>query len=185
MGRSIVGKAEDWTHAVSRAVSLIGVIILLLMTLLVALDVFGRYALRRPISGSLDMIEVMMVVLVYSGLAYCASTDGNVRVDVLYIRFSKRIQAYLDVFASLCSVTIVGLIAWQLGARAWKILQDPPGPATGYFQWPFVPFIAFAALGSALLCLELLVWFFHSLVRARGGEIPTLAVATEEHYASG
>lgn len=160
---TILRKIEKWIHALSRASAYIGITVVLLMTLVTTVDVFGRYVFSSPIAGSVDIIEIMMVIMVYSGFALCASRNGHVRVDSLYGKFSKRIQAYLDIVNSLLSVVFVGLMAWQLGVRAWGIVINPPGPATGYFQWPLLPFIAFAALGSGLLCLEFLVWFFHSL----------------------
>lgn len=162
----ILQKIEKWIHALSRASVHIGLAVIFLMTLLTTFDVLGRYLFKSPIAGSLDIIEIMMVLMVYSSFAFCASQDANVRVDVLYVNFSRRIQIYLDTVTSLISVLISGLIAWQLGARAWDIVLNSPGPATGYFGWPLLPFIAFAAVGTGLLCLELLIWFIRSLFLA-------------------
>jgi len=160
-------KAEKGVHTLSRALNSLGLIALLLMTFVVAFDVLGRYLLKRPIPGSPDIIEIIMLIMVYSAFAYCAYVDGNVRVDVLYSKFPKLIQTYLDIVTSILSVLIVGLISWQMGAYAWYIYLNPPGPVTGYFQWSLLPFFAFAAVGTGLLCLELLIWFFHSLNRTR------------------
>ena len=176
---SIAQEVEQWIHRLSRAFNVLGVIVLLMMTLLVTCDVFGRYVLLSPIAGSVDIIQVMMAVLVFSGFAYCTSLDGNVRVDVIYVRLSERIRSFLDVGTSSLSVLIIALITWQLGSRAWQIVQEPPGPATGYFQWPLLPFIGWATVASGLLCLELLIWFFHSLNRIRRGKSVSLAVGVE------
>ena len=163
---TILRKIEKWIHALSRASFYIGLTVVLLMTFLTTIDVIGRYLFLSPIAGSMDIIEIMMVLMVYSSFAFCASQNGNVRVDVLYLRFSKRIQTYLDTVTSLLSVLIIGLIAWQLGARAWDIVLNQPGPVTLYFGWPLLPFFTFAAVGLGLLCLELLIWFIHSLFLA-------------------
>ena len=159
-------KVEKWIHFLSRGMSFLGLFAVLLMTFMTSLDVIGRYVFNRPIPGSVDMLEVMLVLMVYASFAFCASEKGNVRVDVLYDRFPKRIQASVDILNSVLSVLIAGLIAWQLGIRALDIVLNPPGPATGYFEWPLLPFIIFAAVGCWLLCLELLIWFSHSIYMA-------------------
>lgn len=167
--RLIALKAEKWIHTASRTLSWLSIIILFLMMLFITADVVGRYVFKSPITGSIDYVTVMMVILVFPSLAYVTFLDGHVRTDILYIRLKERGQGALDILNSFFSISIVVLIAWQLGARAWSIIQHPPGISTSYFQWPHLPFIILATAGCALMSLELIIWFFHSVNRARHG----------------
>ncbi len=176
MQLSLARRAEQWVHTLSRVFSWLGVAVLLAMTFVTTGDVIGRYGFQSPLVGSIDIIELMMVVLVFPCIAYCASQDGHVRVDVVYVKLGPRSRASLDTITSALSVFISGLITWQLGARALDIYLKPPGPATGYFLWPHLPFIALAAVGFALLSLELLTWFVHSVYDAVSSKSPALAL---------
>ena len=161
--KSMALKAEKWIHKAGRAFGWLSIIVLFVMMFFMTFDVVGRYLFKTPITGSIDFITVMMVVLVFPAFAYLTFMDGHVRTDVLFNRLTKRGQGTFDIFNSICSIVLIGLITWQLGARAWSIIQHPPGISTSYFQWPHLPFIILAAVGCALMTLELIIWFFRSV----------------------
>lgn len=161
-------KMEKWLHTVSRTLNWVSMVFLVVMVLTVTVDVVGHYLLKRPLTGSLDFIELMMVIVVFLSLGYCAALGGNVRVDVVYARLPKRVQAGLDIFTFAASTFIFALITWRLTARAWSIIQEPlSGPSTSTLQIPHLSFIWLAVAGSLLLCLELLTSFLHSIARIR------------------
>jgi TRAP-type C4-dicarboxylate transport system permease small subunit len=161
-------KAEKRLHAVSGALNWVGMVFLVVMVLTVTVDVGGHYLFRKQLTGSIDFVELMMVIVVFLGLGYCAAQEGNVRVDVVYARLSKRVQASLDILTFAASTFIFALITWRLAARAWNIIQEPlSGPSTGTLQIPHMPFIWLAVVGSLLLCLELLTNFVRSVARIR------------------
>jgi TRAP-type C4-dicarboxylate transport system permease small subunit len=159
---------ESMIHKASQVFSSLSVIVLFLMMMVITIDVVGRYLLRSPIAGSVDVITLMMVILIFPSLGHLTSLGGNVRTDLLYARLPKRKQAILDLIGSLCSLFIVAMITWRLIARAWSIVQNPPGIVTTYFQWSHLPFICLAAIGCGLMCMELIIWFCHSIGRAKG-----------------
>jgi TRAP-type C4-dicarboxylate transport system permease small subunit len=163
-------KIELFIHTVCKAFALVSVVFLFLMMIFIAVDVVGRYILNMPIPGSIDFVTVMMVLLVFPAFGYLTSQDGHVRTDILFDRLSKRWQGIFDIFNSLLSIFLIVCITWQLGARAWSIIKNPPGISTSYFQWPHLPFIILAAVGMGLMTLEMFIWFFHSVNRARGVE---------------
>jgi TRAP-type C4-dicarboxylate transport system permease small subunit len=163
-------KIERFIHTVCKAFALVSVVFLFFMMIFIAIDVVGRYILNRPIPGSIDFVTVMMVLLVFPAFGYLTSQDGHVRTDILFDRLSKRWQGIFDIVNSLFSIFFIICITWQLGARAWSIIKNPPGISTSYFQWPHLPFIILATVGMGLMTLEMFIWFFHSVNRARGIE---------------
>lgn len=167
---------ESAVHTVSRYAALPSVATLFLMTLFMSCDVFGRYVLNRPVPGSIDFVTIMMVFLVFPALAYVTSTDGHVRTDIFFDRLPPRAKGIFDVVNSLGSIFFVVLMTWRLGARAWSIIQNPPGVATGYFQWPHLPFICLATIGSGLMGLEVIIWLVRSVARAAGREKEAIKV---------
>ncbi len=171
-------KIEIAIHSVCRAFALVSVIFLFIMMIFIAVDVVGRYLLNKPIPGSIDFVTVMMVILVFPAFGYLTSQDGHVRTDILFERLNTRWKGIFDVVNSLFSLFLVVCITWQLGLRAWSIIKNPPGISTSYFQWPHLPFIILATLGTGLMSVELIIWFCHSLGRAmeRGGERAKVAM---------
>jgi len=148
--------------------SYLGMAVLMGMVLLVTVDVGGRYLFNTPIDGSTDIIEIMMILMVYSSFAYGATENKHVRIDFLYNRFSPVLKGYVDILTSILSILIVVLISWKLGERAVNIINNPPGPTTSYYGWELMPFIAFAAFGSALLAIQLCTWLYASVKLAFG-----------------
>jgi len=163
-----IDSAERLINGASRAFRSVSMVMMFFMMLFVAADVVGRYFLNMPFKGSTDLVELMMGIVVFFGMAYCAQQDGHTRVDVVYLRLPIRVQAYLDSITFAASLFIYILITWRLGLRACRFLIQPgTGPATDLLHIPYVYFIFLAALGSAVLCLELIVHIVHSLARAR------------------
>lgn len=142
--------------------NLMGVVMLFCMMLLITADVVLRYVFNAPLMGSYDLVELMMILLVWGALAYCAFMGGHVRVDVIYRRLPKMVQTILDRITFTASAFILALITWRLGYRAMSFLQNPvTSPDTMNLHIPFWPFLIAATVGSALFCVVLVVRIFH------------------------
>jgi TRAP-type C4-dicarboxylate transport system permease small subunit len=161
---------EKWVHSVSGALNWVSMAVIIIMVLTVTVDVGGAYLFRKPLTGSIDLVELMMVVAVFLAFAYCTSIEGNVRVDVLYSHLPGRLRAGLDVFTYAASLYIMVVITWRIADRAWNVMHNPPGPATGTLMLPHLPFIWLASAGCLLLCLELLIVIVRAIPRIRSGE---------------
>ncbi len=158
-------KVENFIHGITKALEVVAIVVLILLGLFTTIDVIGRYLLRRPVPGDFDIVQVFLLVLVYAGFAYCAFADGNIRVDIIYSRFPRRVKSSLDIISSLGAATVVGCLVWRHGFRASIMYMGQLGDKLISFEvpWPWWPFIAFAAIGSAVLFLEFFLWFCHSL----------------------
>ena len=77
----------------SSAVSVIGMLVLILMVLLTVTDVFARRFFDSPISGALSLSSLGLVLFVFLTLAYCAAKGGHVELGILTSIFPKRVQA--------------------------------------------------------------------------------------------
>lgn len=157
-------KFERLVHGSSRVLHFVSKIIVFIMAFFVAVDVVGRYVFNKPLKGSSDIVELMMGVVIFFALANCAQQDGHTRVDVLYALFPEKVRAYLDMIMFSASFIMFALITWQLGTRVWITIVEPErGTVTDLLQIPHAPILFLAALGSAVLCLELLVRVIRSV----------------------
>ena len=154
---------EQQIHAISRWFSLLGMVMVLVMMSITAVYVLLRYFFRRPWKGSVDVQELMLVIVVFSSLAYMQFLKQHINTTVITSRLSKHTQAVLEVFKSLLGVGIFGFMGWGTITYAWRMLlgQDPTYTLT--LEIPNAPFILIAGVGLSLLCLEQLISFFHSV----------------------
>ena len=141
-----------------RAINWIGYLSLSGMVLVTAVNVIGRYILKMPLLGEVDLVELGMVLFGGVAMLVAAIQGHHVGVDVLLVRFSRRTQIRFGRLASLLgSVTLAflavgvflnGLDSWENGSTT-DTLSVPKGP----FEIIFAVFIFF-------FCLAFLIQIF-------------------------
>ena len=134
------------------------------MMFLTATDVMLRYVFNRPISGAYELIEYMMAILIPFGLAYCALQGGHVAVDLVVSRFSKKTQSILGSITTLLCLGLFILITWQNVIYIGENFESKLTSAV--LLIPVYPFVAAVAIGSAALCLVLVLDFLNYLKKA-------------------
>lgn len=147
--------------SLSRGLNIVGVSTLMVMMVLTVADVSLRYLINQPIPGAFELTEFLLVILASFGLAYTAFQNGHVTVDVVVNRFSPKTQAVFDVITCLMSIGIFAIVTWAsiLYARSeWKAKA-----VSTVLLLPRFPFILVVVIGSAVLCLTLLVNLLNSL----------------------
>ena len=141
----------------------IGSITLLIMVFLVTADFTARRFFNNPIKGTAEIQELMMVLVVFLGLAYCTLEKRQIVMTLVINHLSKRIREILSIFTSLASFSIIALIAWQMAIRVSQNLFNPYAPITAQFEIPIIPFLIIATIGMVMLSIVLLLSFFRSL----------------------
>jgi TRAP-type C4-dicarboxylate transport system permease small subunit len=141
----------------------IGLLWLLVMTVaaVVMRKVFGS-----PLLGVFDLSQVTMIVIVFSGMAYCAIKRGHVAVELFNDMLPPRLQTLLNAAINLVSAALLGFIAWKTTLKAFEAIED--NEATMMIFIPHFPFILFAALGFALHAVACLMLVFDRTQDHRG-----------------
>src|SRR3546814_9295454 len=86
-----------------RALAIAGGLVLLAASALTVVSVLGRYFLNAPIQGDIEIGGFLMAAGIALFLPECQLRKGNVIVDVFTVAAPPRVQAWLDVAASLRS----------------------------------------------------------------------------------
>ena len=84
---------EKFANPVSRIADSIGRAILALMVLLITADVIMRYFLDSPIKGSYELIQIMLAMIVFLGLAFMQTQKGHVSITLLTSKLSSSQRA--------------------------------------------------------------------------------------------
>lgn len=109
-------------------------------------DVGGRKLLSQSIPGSLELTELLMVVVIFAGLPLVSSRGEHVVFDSLDnvwpTGFGKVLRASVHI---LCAALMLGL-AYLMWQQASQFAQN--GDITAQLKIPKAPFI----YGMALMC---------------------------------
>jgi TRAP-type transport system small permease protein len=115
----------------------------------------------KPILGSQEVTELMMVILVSFALGYTALRKGHIRVDLLMQYTSNKINQWVDVFTYGLSCIFYIFIAWQAMAFALINIQDHK--VSSILAVPLFPFNILLTIGAAFVVLILLRDFLQAI----------------------
>ncbi|EAQ05471.1 TRAP transporter small permease [Yoonia vestfoldensis] len=95
------------------------------MTVLTCAEVVMRYAFHSPIFGSAEMIQMLLGILVFSGMFAVTRDRGHVNVSLfepfLLRHFRRLYRSIFDVMTLVGVVAIFGILGW----RTWDLTHYP------------------------------------------------------------
>ena len=154
-------KTEKFIRLIIEASGIVGVVILLAMMMMTVADVIMRYFFRRPIIGSEEISTLLMVCVVFLGIAWCALKDGHISVDIITGKLSKRGRAFLNGFDNILTFALALIIAWRTFLEAVSVKKmDVNSPLLSI---PRYPFIFVTAFGFLLLFFAALILFIRNV----------------------
>jgi len=134
----------------------LGAFILVAMMVLVTANVVSRYAFNRPILGTLEFTEFMIVAAVYLALSYTQRQKGHIDIELVTARLSVRKKQVCQLVTLLCGLGLFGIIAWQgivMTLESYHI-QEVTFGTVEVLEWPFKAFVPF---GSILISIRFLI----------------------------
>jgi TRAP-type C4-dicarboxylate transport system permease small subunit len=126
----------------------IGGVMIVLMMLLIAADVLLRALFRKPILGSMEIVQLLAVLIVYFGLGYNAFRNEHVRVEVIKRWFA------LDIITDLVSIIVVTTFVY--GALLQAQLAVDVSQRTQILHIPLAPIKYFIVFGFIILDLGII-----------------------------
>jgi TRAP-type C4-dicarboxylate transport system permease small subunit len=94
--------------------SAVAALALLIMVLAVVVDVAMANLFNRPISGTFDLVETTLVVLVFMGFPATFLRNGHIAVDVVDHFVSPAAVARLKLLAAAVTLPFLLFLAWQM-----------------------------------------------------------------------
>ena len=98
--------------ALLRRVSNVGQIVLLVMVLFVIVDIVLRRFFNSPLAWSLEVIQVMLVVVVFFSVAHTGSRRGHVSVDLFISKLPAKSQTIIDCFTYILGIVLFVFMGW-------------------------------------------------------------------------
>lgn len=166
--RILLGKTVRFFYLLTRPLSTclnyIAAGVLAAMMFLTGADVAFRYLFNSPISGSYEITQYMMPIVIAFGLSRCAMEKGHVNVELVISRFSARTKACMNSIVNIFFFALFALITWQSLLRAIGMMAS--GLKSEVLAIPVFPFVLTVTLGSGALSLVALKDVFEFLAEA-------------------
>lgn len=96
---------------------------LIALMMVTVVDVFLRYVFNSPVRGSYDIVECMLLIFVFHGMAAGFFGRRNIVIDLVDSFVGARVVALLIRIADLLSVVVLLLISWAMITPALQVYQ--------------------------------------------------------------
>ncbi|MBK1850746.1 TRAP transporter small permease subunit [Marinobacter sp. 1-4A] len=160
-------KLDEGLARLSALCGWIACVAMLLMAGNVFYDVVSRYAFNEVSIGMQEMEWHLYSVVFLFGIPYALRTDGHVRVDVFYTRWSGKAKAWVNLIGALIFVIpfayLIGIYGYDFAVNAYEMGEgsgDPGGLPQRWIIKSIIPitalFIAIAGLNMATYALRVM-----------------------------
>jgi TRAP-type C4-dicarboxylate transport system permease small subunit len=107
-------RALSLLERLQRAQVRFAAVALLLLMLVTVADVLLRYLFKSPVRGSYDLVEVMLVVFVFHGMAATFLARINIVIDALDTLLGARITAALIRLSDVLTIATLVILGWAM-----------------------------------------------------------------------
>jgi TRAP-type transport system small permease protein len=115
-------------------------------------DVVLRYGFGRPIRGAYDVVECMLVLFVFHGIAAVFLDRANITIDLVDHMVGFRAKLALVRFGDVISLAMLIMIAWAMLSPALQAYDYGDRKLElGLPLW-VVWLFAFTGIGGTILC---------------------------------
>lgn len=144
--------------------SIIGTLLIVVMTIAVNADIIGRDVFNHPIAGVTEFLGLCIVAVVFLQMANTAREGRHINNDLIIAaigRHNPRLAELFYALFELVAAALFALIVWFV----WpNFLENYYGGyfkgTTGYVEIPLWPFRAVVVIGAAAAAIQhlLLAW---------------------------
>jgi TRAP-type C4-dicarboxylate transport system permease small subunit len=156
-------RIRGWT----KAVAIVGLLGLLVVSITTMLDVFLRWIANAPFRGLNDINGLAVAIVIAACLPLVVAERQNITIRFLGDAVGPRVSRWLDAFGSAALLAYVALIGWQLVVYTADLAES--GRTTWFLMLPVTPSWVVATI-LVLLCVPIqAVAFAVDVVRAVTG----------------
>ncbi len=163
------GAENAWERRADFVLGIGASLILFGLMVLTFADVIGRYLFNRPIAGSFEITELLLLVLIFAGLPLVSHADEHVTMDFIDHMLPAALSRGLVRIVHGLSAAMLFFLTWQVLLKARRISEY--GDTTDVLRIPIAPFVYFMAAMVALTALVHVYRVFVPAVR-RTGQAP-------------
>ena len=162
--------------SLSSLLAILAAACVMVMMLLTCLDTGMRWFTGRSVAGAQEIIEQLMVAIVFLGMAYALRRGDHVAVKIVTDALPVRLAAMLRLVGMAVMIVVVAWMAWRTGLQAWRSFNSGE-VRFGLLQVPVWPARIAIPLGLGAMILQALPGVFDQLRLLRTGKDDSASVA--------
>jgi TRAP-type C4-dicarboxylate transport system permease small subunit len=113
----------------------------------IAIDVVGRYFFSHPFQWSQEIATLGLLLLFVAAIPFTTASNGHVRTESLYEKYSPRTRALTDAVGALCGAVFMGVVAfWQFRELPGMYARGEGAEFVDIPYWPISLFVALCML---------------------------------------
>ena len=152
--------------AIRRAAAVLGWVASIALIAIMAMtfvDVIGRTFFGRALVGTVETVELLMGVLVFSGLAITEVRGKHIAVETFQGLFPEPVKRFSIVVNLLLAVCITALLARQLLIKTFEIFEERE--YTQILEIPYWPTSIVMTAGIVLFLIALLMHLIEAMFK--------------------
>lgn len=153
---------EKVLNIIFRTLGQIGIVFLLGIILVTVADVFMRYVFDKPIVGTTEIVEAMMLTVSFLGLIWCTLLQGHIKVDLMTKFIPRRARLISESFFYLLGIVLYTAISWQNFKKIISLMEDHA--ATEVLRIPVPPLFMIIVGASCCVILILLMAIIKNII---------------------
>jgi TRAP-type C4-dicarboxylate transport system permease small subunit len=147
-----------------------GSVAMCLMAVIVTVDVTGRFLFNKPLRGGIEIVEELMVCVIFLMLAYVTEAEKHIKVDIfisLMEQKAPRLSRIISFVFDLLILLVLAMLTWQGFNGGLKAMGS--GEVTDSLHIPHYPFRFVLTAGFAAAFLSLLSKLIRKFADPRKG----------------
>lgn len=124
-----------------------GIVIFVTMLFMTA-DVVLRYVFKSPITGDIELVELAMVIMVFTSIPHTQVVKGHVAVDIITNFIPRKLNDVFSVIVYLLSTVLMFLVCRANFAQVMKVKSSMLETSTLH-----IPMYPFYFIVSICLCV--------------------------------
>ncbi|MGP4071132.1 TRAP transporter small permease [Piscibacillus sp. B03] len=146
---------EKIVRLICKGLQYVAQFVLFIMALMVTLDVLGRKFFRSPITGTVDIVEVGLIVVIFASIAYTHLNEEHITVDFVVEKFPQKVQFVVEGIINVVIAALMLLISWSMWGNTQRLLNS--NTVTGDISLPMYIFAMFSVVGTIMFALVAIV----------------------------
>ena len=135
------------------AFGLLAAVSTFVMMVLVVINVIGRYLFNTPVTGTLEITESLLVIIILMALALTQFHDGHIRVTILTRRMPPPLAYAAGIFALILGAAFFAwcsYASWNFAYQSYTVNEAEWGSIT----FPLYPIKFIVFFGIVLLAIQ-------------------------------
>ena len=160
-------KIDRISASAETGLNIVGVTFIMILMVMTAFEIVGRYLFNTPIPGYLENTELLMAAIVFLGIGFNQRVGAHIRMDLLINKLKGRAYHISEVITQCFSLIIIGSICIYSFFSTLEAYQM--GDVTEYLFTPTWPSKLCVPLGCFFLCVRLIIQIIKGIARAIAG----------------